>query len=182
MAKANTLAFSRWEPATSVTTAYRLFRRDLVELNTFTWTSQGAVHHATNLMAAADERDEVRSVLDHHFSPLVNAQARPSVRTPLRRWCASWLQPNLQLKPPKSYLSEKAFGTSKTTRRFGRGRERQRSICGDLWVGPPRRGERRHDNRLRRTPQALPVVPSASRCRGTLAPESRCRAAGASCQ
>lgn len=61
--------FNRWEPSSSATMAYRLFRRDLVELNTFAWTSQGAVHHAAKLMSKASDKDEVRSVLDYGPDP-----------------------------------------------------------------------------------------------------------------
>ena len=67
MPKAATSLFDRWEPASSVTMAYRLFRRDLVELNTFTWTSQGSAHHAAKLISKANDQDEIGSILD--FGP-----------------------------------------------------------------------------------------------------------------
>ena len=57
--------FDRWKPHDGLTIAYQLFRRDMVEVNTFCWNGQGAINHVQQLLAQALSGDEVKTILHY---------------------------------------------------------------------------------------------------------------------
>lgn len=57
--------FHRWAPHSGVSIAYRLFSKDVAELNDFCWHAQGTINHAKKAISPLADREEIRQVVDY---------------------------------------------------------------------------------------------------------------------